>query len=243
MNELPGHIAAQSAARDRQRGWNISGSDSATGGAATKWLAAGSHVDRHRLSEHRRHLHDFASAIGDFVRNERINGLITCGPESAEMENNLSPSVRKRLSGRIRCSVAASLEEIRIALQDVVEASEARIAADVSSEIEDALARGEATSGIDAVLVGLAEGRTKEIVISQEREVHVGYECTSCHSVSAKAGPCVVCGGAARQVADVIGCAVNHALAKGVQVEVLGAEYPLKGVGGVAALMRVQVTA
>lgn len=235
LSEYPALFEGPSPHRDRQRGWNVSPSPSNTGGAATRWAPAGSHVDRHELTAADRHIASCSEALSAHLDRHPADHLLLGGPnpERARLEHALPERHRVLVAGHVSVRVSAAFGAVLHAVENAVRDVEDRDD-EVLTELEAAAAQGTAVLGLPAVLAALSAGRARELVMAAALEGRPGATCTSCHALWLLQPRCAVCGAATEPVDDIVEAAIERATISGVRVHIArsnGASWFSEGVG------------
>ena len=172
LTEYPGLIESPAAHRDRQHGWNISGSSAATGYDSARWQPAGSHVDRREAGDAERHLATCAAALAAHLDRHPVDHLLLGGPvpERARLERELPGRHRGIIAGDVSVRVAAPLSEIRDALLETFRDIEERDEDAALAALEQAIQAGTAVLGIDNVRAALDAGRVAELMVWSEAD-------------------------------------------------------------------------
>jgi hypothetical protein len=238
--EYPALFEGSAPHRDRQRGWNVSSSSSATGDAAARWAPAGTHVDRREVRLIDRHLARSAAFLSEHLDQHPVDHLLLCGPtpERERLERALPDRHRSRVAGYISARVAAPLGEIQASISTIAREVEQRDEETGLSELVTAFGTGSAILGLEAVLPALSQGRVKRLLISKGFMSEPGALCTSCQALWPAQPACDVCGGATVPVDDIVAAAVERAILTGAQCRFVHADQVDSAADGIAAITR-----
>lgn len=238
--EYPALFEGSAPHRDRQRGWNVSSSSSATGDAAARWAPAGTHVDRREVRLTDRHLARSAAFLSEHLDQHPVDHLLLCGPtpERERLERALPDRHRSRVAGYISARVAAPLGEIQASISTIAREVEQRDEETGLSELVTAFGTGSAILGLEAVLPALSQGRVKRLLISKGFMSEPGALCTSCQALWPAQPACDVCGGATVPVDDIVAAAVERAILTGAQCRFVHADQVDSAADGIAAITR-----
>lgn len=240
LSEYPALFEGPAPHRERQRGWNVSSSSSATGDAAARWAPAGTHVDRREVALAERHLVRCAAALSDHLDKHPVDHLLLGGPtpERARLERDISDRHRSLVAGYASVRVTAPLAEVQEAISAVVHDVEKRDEETILSEMVSAFGNGSAILGLKVVLSALSEGRVKQLLISTGFSSRPGALCTSCHALMPAQAACEVCGAPTVPVDDIVDAAVERAMLTGAQCRFIRADQVGAAADGVAAITR-----
>jgi hypothetical protein len=238
--EYPALFEGSAPHRDRQHGWNVSSSPSATGDAAARWAPAGTHVDRREVRLTDRHLARSAAFLSEHLDQHPVDHLLLCGPtpERERLERALPDRHRSRVAGYISVRVAAPLGEIQAGVSSIAHEVEQRDDEAALSELETAFGTGSAVLGLAAVLSALSQRRVKRLLISTGFMSQPGALCTSCQALWPAQAACDVCGGATVPVDDIVEAAVERAILTGAQCRFVRADQVAPAADGIAAITR-----
>jgi peptide subunit release factor 1 (eRF1) len=205
------------------------------GGQLNKDQVAG-----HTAAAAQRHLRSAASAAFAFFQDQGFDHLVLGGPDeiTAEVERELHAYLRERIAARVHLAVAATDDEIGLAVENVeAEVERAREAA-VVDRLRQAVGAGTAgVAGLEPVLGALVARRVETLLVSEGFEAP-GWRCGGCAWVGTLGRRCPVCGDEMDQVDDVVEEAVEDALTQACKVAVCRDNADLDVMGRVGALLR-----
>jgi Bacterial archaeo-eukaryotic release factor family 10 len=238
--EYPALFEGSAPHRDRQHGWNVSSSSSATGDAAARWAPAGTHVDRREVRLTERHLARSAAFLSEHLDQHPVDHLLLCGPtpERERLERALPDRYRSRVAGYISVRVAAPLGEIQAGVATIAQEVEQRDEEAALSELVTAFGTGSAILGLKAVLSALSQGRVKRLLISSGFMSQPGAWCPSCQVLWPAQPACDACGAATEPVDDIVQLAVERAIITGAQCRFVRADQVASAADGIAAITR-----
>ncbi len=126
--------------------------------------------------------------------------------------------------------------ELDGAVASVWEELERRREAALVEELQARIATGQGVAGLEATLDALAEMRVGTLVVSR-RHTATGARCPHCGRLAAGARDCAWCGAPTQAVPDVIGTAIEQALAQNARVEIC-TQPELEALGYIGAIER-----
>lgn len=238
--EYPALFEGSAPHRDRQHGWNVSSSPSASGDAAARWAPAGTHVDRREVRLTDRHLARSAAFLSKHLDQHPVDHLLLCGPtpERERLERALPDHYRSLVAGHISERVAAPLDEIHASVATMAQEVEQRDEEAVLGELVTAFGTGSAILGLKAVLSALTQGRVERLLISSGFMSQPGAVCPSCKALWPAQPACDVCGAATEPVDDIVQLAVERAILTGAQCRFVRADHVASAADGIAAITR-----
>lgn len=238
--EYPALFEGSAPQRDRQHGWNVSSSPSASGDAAARWAPAGTHVDRREVRLTDRHLARSAAFLSEHLDQHPVDHLLLCGPtpERERLERALPDHHRSLVAGYISERVAAPLDEIHASVATMAQEVEQRDEEAVLGELVTAFGTGSAILGLKAVLSALSQGRVERMLISSGYMSQPGAVCPSCQALWPAQPACDVCGAATEPVDDIVQLAVERAIRTGAQCRFVHADKVASAADGIAAITR-----
>ncbi len=200
---------------------------------------AASHVQRHTDELARRHLRHAAEVTFHELERSHADRVILGGPDEArsEFEDLLHSYVRERVVDRVSVSLQASESEIKQAALEVELEVERRHEAEVVEALKEAVgAEQRGVAGLHDTLRAIYERRVDLLVVSHGYEEQ-GWHCTRCDFLAVRGKECPMCQGEMERVDDVVGEAIDVALAGGSRVEICE-NADLDVLGRVGALLR-----
>jgi hypothetical protein len=206
--------------------------------------AAASHAQRKADEQIRLNLRQMARRIESTMGWHGVQRLVLAGsPEiTAELRSVLPKRLQAQVIDAVDIAISATLEQIRKAAAAVAERSERRTEETVVNNLVTSAAKaGKATTGLAHTLQALNRDRVWQLVYAEACHAP-GYECTGCGAMfSSEADPCAFCGASVVAVRDIMSCAVDHAMRKGLKIEVVRgeeAQASLVNAGGIGAFLR-----
>jgi peptide chain release factor subunit 1 len=206
--------------------------------------AAASHAQQKADEQIRLNLRQMVGRIESAMVRHGVHRLILAG--STEMTAQLRSVLPKRLQfqviGVVDVALTATLEQIRKAASPVAEGFERQTEKTIVNNLVTSAAKaGRAITGITHTLQALNHDRVWQFVYAEECQAP-GYECADCSALfSSEAAECAFCGSSVVVVPDVVSRAVDHAVRKGVKIEVVRgqeAQSLLVNAGGIGAFLR-----
>jgi len=201
-------------------------------------------ADRGNVEDHRdelahQHLRAALDLLWAVFQAEGFDHLVLAAPDgvAAELERGLHPYLAERLHGRIQLSPSAAEPEVRRAALEaergIEAAREARLVEELRSAVQGG---GRGVAGIDAVLDALHERRADRLLVSDGYALE-GWRCDACERL-ARVGRACPCGAEMAHVADLVGVAVDVAVAQSCRVDVCTGNADLDVLGRIGALLR-----
>jgi peptide subunit release factor 1 (eRF1) len=207
-------------------------------------MGSASHAQRKADEQIRLNLRHVAKDMQAMLEQRGIHRIILAGsPEiTAELQAILPKRLASQVIGTADVATSATIEEIRGAAAPLAEKFE--------RDTEDALVTDLVTSAAKSRRAVIGLGHTLHAV-NQKRVWQLvyangfhspGYECPHCAALySVETALCSLCGSAVTRIEDVVERAVDHAVRKGANVEVIRseeAESSLTNAGGIGAFLR-----
>jgi peptide subunit release factor 1 (eRF1) len=199
----------------------------------------GDHAPYHQ-ERTQQHLRNAAGVAFEVWQQYRFDHLALAAPDALtkELESNLHPYLRTRLSGRMSLPVSAGHDEILTAAQAIEAEVERRREAELVDRLRAAVgADRRAVAGLSSVVDALSEHRVDCLVVSQGYSA-AGWRCDTCTSLAAIGRRCKRCGSEMTEVDDMVEEAVEDALSKSCQVEICVGNADLDVMGRIGALLR-----
>jgi peptide chain release factor subunit 1 len=210
----------------------------------TDHLGSASRVQRKADEEVRLNLRHFAKDIDDMLEQYGMRRIILAG--SLEVTNELRSILPKRLAskviGTLDLAITSNLEEVQGAAAPLAEKFE-RVTEEklVNDLITSAAKSPRVVIGIERTLYALNQRRIWQFVYAEGFHSK-GYECPKCGALfSVETASCSFCGSAVNFVEDVVERAIDHAVRRGMKVEVVRGEEgesSLMNAGGIGAFLR-----
>jgi peptide chain release factor subunit 1 len=197
-------------------------------------------VAGHTAAAAHRHVKRAAGAAFGLHQEQGFDHLVLGGPEEvrAELERELHAYLRERIAGRVHLAVAATDDEIRLAVEEVETGVEGAREAAIVDRLRHAVGSGTTgAAGLDAVLDALVARRVDTLVVSEGFEAP-GWRCRACAWVGTRGRRCPVCGTDMEEAPDVVEEAVEEALAQACRVAVCRDNADLDVLGRIGALLR-----
>jgi peptide subunit release factor 1 (eRF1) len=176
------------------------------------------------------------------MQSRQIGRLILAG--TAEITEEFRKLLPKRLAsqviGSINIPTNASVERIFADAAPVAQQYESDSELQVIDEIVTGAAKGKkAVTGLSDTLNAINQARVWRLVYSDEF-CAPGWECTKCAALFAVDRKSCTCGGEIHEVPNIVEHAIEHALRRGANIEVVSrnASAALISAGGIGALLR-----
>jgi peptide subunit release factor 1 (eRF1) len=186
------------------------------------------------------HLRHAARAAFDLWQARGFHHLAIGASDAiaSELEGALHPYLRERLCGRVHLSVGASHAEVRDAAEAVEAEVERAREASLVARLKEAAATGRrGVAGLPDTLAALNEHRVERLVVSKGF-TQEGWHCPET-GVLAMVGPTNPASGSPMErVDDVVGDAIEEALAQGLPVTICVGNADLDVLGSIGALLR-----
>jgi peptide chain release factor subunit 1 len=177
------------------------------------------------------------------VQGKQAQHLMLAGASEAtsEMRNRLPKRLAALVIGAVNIAMDATPRDVLSATRPMQEEYERSAETQTVKEVLRGVSRNEKTiAGLGRTLKALNSDRVWELIYSEGLS-SPGFECAKCAALfSVKRKSCAYCGGSVQPVADVVQRAVDHALRKGVRIEVVTGEATasLNTVGGIGAFLK-----
>jgi peptide chain release factor subunit 1 len=179
-------------------------------------------------------------ALGKFVVDEQITGIILAGPGEAKLQ------FKKELPRMLADIVLTELDYpmdlppqklVETATDEVIKREHEKSAKAVETLRNEILKGGEAVYGIAETVKATREGRAELLILSKEMKVR-GWICEHCQVVEVgKKDKCPYCNNKTSEV-DVLEEILEFAERTGANIEFVGDNPLLEELGGVGALLR-----
>ena len=206
-------------------------------------LGAAGHAQQKADEEVRINLRHMIKQMDNLVAQAGIQRLILAGSleMTAQFRTLLPKRLASRVIGTVHLPIDASSEAILNATVPVAEQFERETEEALVTDLVTSRAKqGGVALGLAHTLHALNQGRLWQLVYSKSFHGS-GYECTACGALFSSETLCSICGAPVHPVEDVVERAVDHAISKGVKIEVIRAEKAesdLTNVGGIGAFLR-----
>jgi len=186
------------------------------------------------------HLRNAAQVAFEVWSQHPFNHLAIAAPDdlARQLEADLHPYLRGRLSGRLAVPVTAGHAEVLAAAQQVESQVERRREAQIVERLREAVAVGrKGAAGLADVVDALGDHRVDTLLVSQGFSAP-GWRCDGCNRLAAMGRRCKHCGGEMVEIDDLVEDAVEEALAQSCQVEICIGNADLDVMGRAGALLR-----
>ncbi len=180
------------------------------------------------------------SAARFFNANETRRVLLGgTGENLAFFRESLPKAVQSLIIGSFPIDMTASSQQVMLkALQVAHEAELQRELALVERAVTAAAKQSEGVAGLEETLEAVRDGRVRTLVVQSGFRAP-GLRCTSCaFTTTHTPKACPYCGGEMSQVPDAVELAIREVMTSGGEVEIVGQNEILEGVGCIAALLR-----
>jgi peptide subunit release factor 1 (eRF1) len=156
----------------------------------------------------------------------------------AQLESDLHPYLRSRLSGQISVPVTAGHAGVLAAAQQVEAEVERRREGELVGRLREAVAaRRRGVASLGPVVDALGAHRVDTLVVSKGY-VAPGWRCTECDTLAAIGRRCKGCRAEMLPVDDLVEDAIEEALAQSCRVEICVGNADLDVMGRIGALLR-----
>lgn len=186
------------------------------------------------------HLRNAASVAFGVWQERRFEHLAVATPDYlvADLESNLHPYLRSRLSGRLSVPVGAAHGEVLAAAQTIESEVERRREATLVERLRAAVGAGRlGVAGLGPVVDALNTNRVDTLLVSQGY-VESGWRCPDCDTLAVTGRRCKRCGTDMIEVDDLVEESVECALSRSCQVEICVGNADLDVLGRIGALLR-----
>jgi len=186
------------------------------------------------------HLRNAAQVAFEVWGEHRFEHLAIAAPDhlAGQLEAELHPYLRERLSGRLTVPVTANHGEVLAAAEEVEAAVERRRQAKLVDRLRMAVAAGRrGTAGLAEVVDALNEHRVDVLLVSKGFAAP-GWRCRGCDRLAAIGRRCRGCSGEMDEIDDLVEDVVEEALAQACQVEICAGNADLDVMGRIGALLR-----
>jgi peptide subunit release factor 1 (eRF1) len=194
----------------------------ATGG----WFAlAQSRYARHHEFHVLQHAKHVIAALMESLRTRPFDRLFLAGPPEAlaMLKHHLPRPLRDRLAGTLKVELFASDTEVLKTALEAADAVERREELRAVEELIEAATGPHVALGLKPTLAALNDGRVHRLFLAGGLDV-VGGECETCGRLVAGLDRCPLCGGRARQLADLVEHLVGRAVEQGAKTEFVSDE-------------------
>jgi peptide subunit release factor 1 (eRF1) len=213
----------------------------APGGSRQAGKTRGEPSADHKREQVRGNLKKFADALDAFARQNKAESLMLGGTETnvAQFREMLPSQWSDRLRGMFSIAQRAPEGEVRDRSLEALHAAETAREEKLVEAIRVAAAKSaNGAVGMDDTLLALHAGRVQTLALVEGLGVP-GFQCNGCgYLATHNNGTCPYCGSTFREVANAAEHAVRRVVEQGGNVEFLEEESALKGLGGIAALLR-----
>jgi peptide chain release factor subunit 1 len=190
------------------------------------------------------HLKDVAQITFRRLEHRPPEGILVGGPEETvvELEQMLHPYLRERLAGRLSVDVEnSSLDEVRAAAAAKIDEAARRHEDELLARLKEGLARqtadARAAAGLDDVLEALTEQRVGTLLLDAGAAAP-GVVCPRCGRLAKAGDTCPADGSPTERRSDIVGDAIDRAIAQSAEVMVLRDRPDLGPHEHVAAVLR-----
>jgi len=194
----------------------------------------------HREELALQHLRHAARAAFDLWQTNGFQHLVIGAPDAiaSQLERDLHPYLRERLSGRIPVAVGASDLAVRGAAEAVERDVEQRREAELVARLREAVVTGgRGVAGLGPTLDALSEHRVERLVVSKGFS-QAGWRCPETGALASVGPNHTASGHKMDRVQDVVEDAIEESLAQGVPVTICLGDADLDVLGRIGALLR-----
>jgi peptide subunit release factor 1 (eRF1) len=206
-------------------------------------MGSSSHAQRKADEQILLNLRHAAKDVDSMFAEGGVNRIILAGlPEiTGELKTVLPKRLLSQVIGTVDIATSATIEKIRKAAAPIAEKFERETEAALVADLVTSSAKsGRVVIGLGHTLHALNQSRVWRLVYAGEFR-SPGYECPQCAALFSIETSCPFCGSAADRIEDVVERGVEHAIRKGVQIEIIRseeAESSLINAGGIGAYLR-----
>ena len=202
----------------------------------------GGRAQRHTEDEVRRHFHAAAELLRNASERKQFEAFVVgCQDVNwPEIENQLHPSLRKKLLGRFSADLSSlSDDQARAEAERIVRQSlEEHHHNLIREAIAEAKSQGRGVTGLRRVLRSVELGEVETILMGRDFASRA-VECVACrHLDSHLVAYCPLCGRATRPLEDVCEALVPTAIRTNISLVLVPFDEALDRVGNIAALLR-----
>jgi peptide chain release factor subunit 1 len=187
------------------------------------------------------HLRRAAQALFKRSQREPVDRLLIGSPRdlAGAMEEELHPSLRERVAGRLTVDVESStVDDVFEAARPMIEQDDRRRERDALDALEAGLGTGgRAAAGVEEVLAVLNERRVQTLLYDEGFSAP-GVQCRSCGWIGASAASCPVDDGELEERANVVEPAIELTLEQSAEVMVVRHHDTLAQRGSMGAVLR-----
>lgn len=186
------------------------------------------------------HLRHAARAAFEVWHHHPFDHLVIGAPDHVanELESDLHPYLRERLSGRVHVSVTAGLDQVRTAAEACELDVERRREADLVEHLrEAALADRRGVAGLPGTLAALRDHRADRLLVSKGY-AEEGWRSPSSGALHAVGPTDPLTGEQLERVDDVVEDAIEEALTQGIAITICDGNADLDVLGRIGALLR-----
>jgi peptide subunit release factor 1 (eRF1) len=207
-------------------------------------MGSASRAQRKADEQVRLNLRHIAKDMDLMLEQHGVGRIILAGsPEiTTELRSVLPKRIQSHVIGTIDVATIATIEDIRSKAAPLAEKFERDTEVGIVRDLVTSAAKSaRVVIGLVNTLYALNRRRIWQLVYADEFH-SPGYECPKCAALfSIETISCSFCGSAVSPIEDVVERAVDHAVRRGVRVEVIRgeeAESSLMNAGGIGAFLR-----
>jgi peptide subunit release factor 1 (eRF1) len=207
-------------------------------------MGSASHAQRKADEQVQLNLRHVAKDMQQMLEQRGVHRIILAGsPEiTTELRSILAKRLASQIIGTVDVATSATIDQIRSAAAPLAEKFERDTEAALVTDLVTSAAKSRrVVIGLGHTLHAVNQKRVWQLVYANGFH-SPGYECPHCAALySVETALCSLCGSAVTRIEDVVERAVDHAIRKGANVEVIRseeAESSLTNAGGIGAFLR-----
>ena len=176
--------------------------------------------ERRHQEAFQRHLRRVAAAVTAETGRRPVEAVVVGGPPEAVevLVPLLAPGSSDAVVTQSGLTIRAGRAELLGAIVDLDRRLDDRHQDAVCELLAERIGTGRGAGGLEAALDALADGRVATLVVKPGYSA-VGVRCPTCGHLGVGSRPCPRCGSGTEAVEDVVGAAVEQALAQNAAVE------------------------
>jgi peptide subunit release factor 1 (eRF1) len=207
-------------------------------------LGAASHAQRKADEEVRVNLRQMIKQLEHTITEFGVHRIILAGSpqNTAQLRALLPKRLASRVIGTVDLAINATPEVVRNAAAALAENFEGQTERVLVADLITCAAKAcNVVNGLGDTLDALNQRRVWQLVYAESFHAP-GHECVKCGALfSPEMNSCSFCGSTLHPIENVVERAVDHAIGKGVKVEVIRgekAESDLMNAGGIGGMLR-----
>jgi peptide subunit release factor 1 (eRF1) len=207
-------------------------------------LGAASHAQRKADEEVRVNLRQMIKRVKHTITEFGVHRIILAGSpqNTAQLRALLPKHLASRVIGTVDLAINATPEVVRNAAAALAENFEGQTEQVLVTDLITCAAKaGNVVNGLADTLDALNQGRVWQLLYAESFHAP-GHECVECDALfPPEMNSCSFCGSTLHPIESVVERAVDHAIGKGLKVEVIRgkiAESDLMKAGGIGGMLR-----